>query len=359
MFYLLAILSCLIPAYWLWFGLSYNRITANSRSINFNQEGVSIIIAFKNEGEKIGTLVKKLLTQNYPTYEIIAIDDFSTDMGPTLLLPINDPKLVNLKVTEDRPGKKLALSQAVAHATYPFLLFTDGDCMPQSEEWISSMMAARKKDTDVVCGYAPHTVDSGWLGIWQQFETWMTAMQYMTYAISGIPYMAVGRNMLVKKSSFDKVDGYSRHTNVSSGDDDLLVQAIANSGIVTPCIDPRSWMISPSKPTLQSYLHQKTRHVGTSVKYHWKHQFLLSVFAGLQFMCWALVVIILSTQPMMWRECVIIIVFKWCTQMICHHQWAKSLEATKIQWYFPALDMLTPIYYVVVLIGSVMRPRSW
>lgn len=359
MLHILTILALFIVGFWLWFGLSRNKIIANSQDTNSHQEGVSIIIAYKDECENIGLLVESILRQNYPTFEIIATDDFSKDDGPAILAAITDPKLVNIKATEDNPGKKVALAQGVAIAKYPFLLFTDGDCVASSEEWISSMMAARKTDTDVVCGYAPHTVQRGWLGIWQQFETWMTAIQYFTYAISGLPYMAVGRNMLVKKSSFDKVGGYSSHTDISSGDDDLLVQSIGTTGIITPCIDRKSWMISPAKSTLKAYLLQKTRHVGTSVKYQWKHQFLLSLFAGLQFMFWTLVIVTLAFQPMMWRECFIIIVLKWSSQMICHHQWAKSLAATKIQWYFPTLDMMTPIYYAVLVIGLVLRRRSW
>jgi hypothetical protein len=50
-----------------------------------------------------------------------------------------------------------------------------------------------------------------------RFETFHTAMQYLSYALAGIPYMGVGRNLSYKKDIFIRNKGFSSINHIPRG----------------------------------------------------------------------------------------------------------------------------------------------
>src|SRR5690606_26528449 len=95
-----------------------------------------------------------------------------------------------------------------------------------------------------------------------------TFIQYSTYALSNRCYMGVGRNVLYKKQYY--VDAMSDHNfakiynTLPSGDDDLLIQELAQQGYpVTINIHPDSYMYSPAPQTWKTLFNQKSRHIST------------------------------------------------------------------------------------------------
>jgi poly-beta-1,6-N-acetyl-D-glucosamine synthase len=355
----LCILSAVILAYWLWFGFALaNRRQAKSLRTDF--PAVSVIVAYKNEAANIVTLVTRLLQQVYPgPFEMIAIDDYSEDNGHQLLQHIGDERLVAMQATQDLPGKKSALTEAINRSQYPFLLMIDGDCLPQTDQWMSTMMASMTADIDIVCGYAPLRTSKDFLGLWQRFETWLTAIQYMSYAISGHAYMAVGRNMLIRKAAFERVGGYRSHMHIAAGDDDLLVQAISDHGNVNICLESDSFVYSDAKKTVSSYLAQKSRHVGISHYYGIKHKNLLGIFAASQLGFWLVAICGFIIFPQYSREILIVICFKWMVQMVAHSRWLSVLRSKDLTYFFPLLDLLLPMYYIVSGAMSAFKKSSW
>jgi glycosyltransferase involved in cell wall biosynthesis len=96
---------------------------------------VTIIVPARNEGRAIGEALSRLLTLDYSNYEVIAIDDRSTDDTGTIMDEIalsSHGKLKVLHVKELPPGwmgKAHAMSSAAKQASGDWLLFTDADVM--------------------------------------------------------------------------------------------------------------------------------------------------------------------------------------------------------------------------------------
>jgi hypothetical protein len=61
-----------------------------------------------------------------------------------------------------------------------------------------------------------------------RFETVYSAVQYLSFALNGSPYMGVGRNLIYHKSLFAEANGFKSHEKIASGDDDLFINQVAN-----------------------------------------------------------------------------------------------------------------------------------
>ena len=95
----------------------------------------------------------------------------------------------------------------VFFAKFEIMLLTDADCLPATENWISSMQSCYSDNTEIVLGYSPYLKKPGLLNKVIRWETYHTAMQYLSYALAGIPYMGVGRNLSYKKTLFNQQKG--------------------------------------------------------------------------------------------------------------------------------------------------------
>ena len=121
-------------------------------------------------------------------------------------------------------GKKAALALGIESSKFEHLLLTDADCKPNSNQWISEMSSQFSEKKSIILGYGVYLkIKKSFLNKIIRFETLFTAIQYFSYAKSGIAYMGVGRNIAYEKREFLKADGFNNHLNVSSGDDDLFV----------------------------------------------------------------------------------------------------------------------------------------
>ncbi|HQV96520.1 MAG TPA: hypothetical protein PLE29_02610, partial [Saprospiraceae bacterium] len=192
-----------------------------------------------------------------------------------------------------------------------------------------------------------------------RYETILTAMQYLTYAKSGLPYMGVGRNLLYKKSLFLTVNGFSSHQHLPSGDDDLLISDAANGSNTAVCLDDRTFVFSDAKNDLKAFLHQKSRHITTSVHYRPKIQFLLGLFAMVQLMVYLILMTSLATNSISIISCIAILSVKWLTQMACQYHFFKRLNGRDLWLFFPLLDIAMMMYYLVLPVYGYFRKDKW
>lgn len=84
---------------------------------------VSIIIPAFNEQETVSKSIECALAQNYPEFEIIVVDDGSSDFTPLL---INHPEVISVSLSQNQ-GKANAVNIAITRAKGEFILFSDSD----------------------------------------------------------------------------------------------------------------------------------------------------------------------------------------------------------------------------------------
>lgn len=305
--------------------------------------------------------IRALLDQEYPLFEVIAMNDFSTDGSRELVHTINDPRLRCYDVKEDKPGKKQAVTEAVALARYSHLLFTDADCEPASNKWVQFMMegCGNGRESEIVLGFAPLIRHKGLLSQFQRYETVLTAMQYISYALNGIPYMGVGRNLMYTKEIFRKTGGMSGLMEVTSGDDDLLVSKMSGYTNVGVVLHPESFMYSEGKKTWLEYFRQKSRHISTSLYYSTIHKILLSVFALSQVGFYILLVAALAMNVVDFVVAAILLLSKWVVQQLLQAEIFRKLKHEELAWYFPVIDTGMMVYYIIMPWVAIFRDKKW
>lgn len=303
----------------------------------------SIVICYKNEAENIDRHLQFILRQQYE--ELILVDDNSSDNTHEALNRFRSDKVNILKIDNSSVGKKKALTKGIQKAKNASILLTDADCQPASNHWAAHLS---NKNTPFVLGYGPMNKLKGAVALFSRFETYMTALQYLSYALMGMPYMGVGRNMRIDKNivanNQDKIKG----SKLASGDDDLMINVLAYKDNTSICIHPDSFMYSDPKTSLKSFLNQKTRHISTSVYYKPLHQVLLTLFSSSQIIFYVGLVLGLILGTFSLKMALFILLTKWVIQQTVNFPIMKKLKEEDLFWKFPVLDVLFFVYLLVM-----------
>jgi len=322
---------------------------------------VSVIISYKNAGEHIYNTVSSILNQEYPNFEVVAIDDFSSDSCFEKLGTFNDSRLQMFSTSQDIPGKKIAISEAIAHAKYDILLFTDADCIPISNQWIKSMVTALSNHADnaIVLGYGPFYKQSTLVNVFARYENYHTAIQYFSYAIASYPYMGVGRNLMYLKSLFTKVNGFESHMKVTSGDDDLFVQSVANHSNFDINLGQESFVYSHAKLTLKEFLEQKTRHITTSQYYKLYHILLLGLYSLSHVLVYIIPLILIYFGFLTLQALILVLLFRWMVLIVFSYYPMKILHVSDLWKWIPILDILLLFYLLILPVFSLFKKKNW
>jgi len=233
---------------------------------------VSVIICAKNEAANLEHFLPRILEQDYPDFEVVVVNDSSTDHTEELLTNLSDTyrhlRFTTIPANEKfLHGKKLALTIGLKSARHEHVVLTDADCYPASKQWLQLLTSRFSSEKKMVLGYGRYEQKKGLLNLLIRYETVFTAMQYLSYAIKGKAYMGVGRNLAYEKELFFKNKGFASHYHISSGDDDLFVNETSTKENTSIEFRPGSHTISIPKTSLKSWLKQKKRHLSAGRHY--------------------------------------------------------------------------------------------
>lgn len=361
------IVWCLIAAlqlgYW---GLVFQRLAwykapPNPTEVSF--PAVSIVICARNEAANLQKNLESILLQDYPIFEVVVVNDDSKDESLAILKQF-ERQFTHLQVVtveeKQGKGKKAALTKGIQAAKYSWILLTDADCSPVSASWITNMyQQAALKQSAIVLGYGPYEAEETWLNRWVRFETIYVAIQYFSFALWKIPYMGVGRNLMYQKALFLQEKGFEQHEHITSGDDDLFVNAVANGKNTSICLENESFMYSKAPTSWKALYRQKTRHYSSSNSYKLKHKILLGLLSSTHF-CFYLGLCIFIMMNV-WNDAIIVLLI--LRTFLLHLVFFKYLERIKqlsfLKYVF-VLDALLPLYYIIFassLIGK--QDKTW
>ncbi len=330
-----------------------------------SSEPVSIIVCAKNEEQNLRKLIPILLKQDYSDFEIIAINDCSSDGTREVIdeFASQDQRVraVNVVPNEAFWGKKkYALTLGIKKAKYQKLLFTDADCLPTSNEWLGMMSNSFTENSEVVLGYGAYAKKAGVLNAIIRFETGMTAIQYLNHALNGLPYMGVGRNLAYSSDLFYQARGFQDHLHILGGDDDLFINQVAKSSNTAIQLSPNAFTISEPETSWSSWWKQKRRHINTAQHYKTKHKILLGTFHASQLGVYLSIFLLpFLIPPFLWILAGALI-SRFLLAWLIYGLNLNKLNEENLIPCIPILELMLLLSHLGLLVhNSTSKPRSW
>ncbi len=184
---------------------------------------ISVLVAAKDEESNIETCIRTLLTQDYPNFEIITIDDRSTDSTPDILdrLAAENPSRLRVvhitHLTEGWFGKNHAMHEGMKLATGEWLCFTDADCRQVSMNTLSTTVRfAIENQVDFLSVLPMLETKNFWERVIQPVCSAIMIMWFRPERVNNpktTDAYANGAFMLMKRTVYDSIGGHERIRN--------------------------------------------------------------------------------------------------------------------------------------------------
>ncbi len=316
---------------------------------------VSVLIPARNEEDNIEKCILSLENQSYQNYEILVIDDNSTDNTYAILEKLSK-QYSNLRIFQGQPlkkgwfGKPYALQQLSEKARGEILLLTDADTVhaPTSVSWAASNIT--KLNADFVSGYVGQElvtfgekITVPLMFMLTGFILPLTLNRLRKFSVFS---SAIGQYIAVKKSVFDTCGGYEAIKGKTT-EDIYLARHIKKQGYKTRFLDISDQVVCRM---YQGYM-QGVDGIGKNIfDFFGKNTFLLAVvffgvFFFLLFPFPILLSLIYENHP-----CLSQMIF---ANILYTLTWFVILVDRKINWLFA---FLWPLLFGNLLF---MAARSW
>ena len=287
---LLSILSLLLTGLFLsvtiYVIIGWNAVKSPQIKLSGFNTKVTVLIAARNEEDKIHLTIEDILAQDYPKNltEIIIVDDHSTDRTSEIIGSYASRGVQLLQLNEDKPlnsYKKKAISEAIKLSSGELMVATDADCR-MGCKWLSSVVGYYEIDN-------PYMISSpvSYFEEKSLFER-MQALEFYSLIATGAAFIGNGRastcngaNLAYRKDIFYEVGGFTGIDDLASGDDELLLQKVAARfpGKIGFLKLYDAVVFTHAKHNLAAFLQQRRRWASKSVKY--KDKKVVALVVGL------------------------------------------------------------------------------
>jgi poly-beta-1,6-N-acetyl-D-glucosamine synthase len=342
----------------------FTGVFVKSKNTKNTQEPVSVIICARNNRQGLETNLPQILNQKYPDFEVIVVNDGSTDGTVDFLdnleLDHSNLKVLHLDI-DDRyhRGKKFAQTIGIKGAKNNHLLFTDTDCVPSSEYWIEKMVSGFKPGIEIVLGLGNYQRKANPLNWFIQLETFHSAMLFINFALRGKTYMGVGRNLAYNRELFFEVKGFASHQHILSGDDDLFINETSTASNVAVVMDKEGRTISQPSKNFGEWSRQKMRHFSTGRVYKRGDKIRLGTYFASLFLTYLFLTPLLFDE--MWLlPALAVYGFRLLIQLVILYKNMKVFDYLPYYFMIPVMDIgILFIQIFVGIRGYFYKPKAW
>ena len=335
-----------------------------SDTIN-NNPPVSIIICSRNESQNLLHFLPSVLEQDYPQYEVIVVNDGSTDESEVVLNTFEKKykHLYNTYIPEGSKylsRKKLAMTVGIKAAKHDIILFTEACCEPITKDWISQMSRHFTEKRSIVLGFSPLANSKSLSTKFAVYNNLIDGLQYLSLAISNHPYRGVGRNMAYKKSLFFGNKGFSKYMHLQFGEDDLFINQVATkeNTIVEIASD------SLVKTHLESFSMWKEMRLcqATTQQYYksgsvafwrlesWSHFIFIVAFVA--------TMVYGISSFLLFITAVLLFLIRMIVQLFVINKAAQKLAVEKFYYTLPLFDIFLLFFNISISFRRLMRGKK-
>lgn len=281
-FWILQLLVWLLV--WLQPAIRGKRESRKRVEFTASQPSVSVLVYSHNQADALLRNLPELFAQQYPDFEVIVVDDASSDETPDVLKMMeqrNDHFIHTHMDDEMRTlsRRKLALTLGVKAAHGDIILMTQAQCAPSGERWIESVVRNFTPGINFVLAPVAYENRSGFLSRFFSYDLLQRMLTLFGLTLGVRPYAGWGINLAFRKEVFftNHNQGLSGHLNIYPGEDDLFVANLCTRSNVTVECSAEAMIIDQQSPLSYGWKRERKNRAFTSRWYHKWPMFVRSV----------------------------------------------------------------------------------
>ncbi len=339
---------------------------------------VTVIVPARDEAAGITRCLEAILANDYDRFEVVVVDDLSTDATPDLVrrvmarvkaaVPAGGEeegeellRLLSMPENVDRPQahKKRALEKGIAAARGEIILTTDADCIVPAG-WIRAMAATFDDETALVSGPVLYPTGGPAADVLALEFLGLVAVGAGAIGI-GRPNLCNGANVAYRRAVFEAVGGFGGIDHLTSGDDELLMQKIAYT---TPwhvrfCPDPRAAVLTDAPDGAAAFVEQRRRWASKGA--HYQHPAVTAVVATVYAFYLALLggVLALPFAPGLWPWVLAGFGLKAVPEVALLGAMCRHVGRGRLMAYFLPAQLLHLPYIVAMGAAGVLGGYTW
>jgi cellulose synthase/poly-beta-1,6-N-acetylglucosamine synthase-like glycosyltransferase len=327
---------------------------------------VSILIAARNEAEKMHLTIEDILAQTYPKnlFELIVVDDHSTDNTAQIILKYATQGVKLIKLNESKAlnsYKKKAITEAITIATGTLIITTDADCR-MHPNWLSTIVNYYEQNnfkliSSPVVYFEEKT----------RFEELQTLefLYLIGLGAAGIgnrmPSTCNGANLAYSKNVFFELGGFKGIDDVASGDDELFLHKVAHAhpGSIGFCKSAQAIVYTHAKPDLAAFISQRKRWASKTVKYKDKKVLILGLAI------WLFNITLISNLCLgtiyypLWAILSLQLIVKYSVEWLFLKPLTQFAQRPKLINYLPLLTLVHILYLVFIGVAGNWGKYNW
>ncbi|MFV0565586.1 MAG: glycosyltransferase [Flavobacteriaceae bacterium] len=315
----------------------------------------SVIVYAKNQADLLQTNLPQIISQHYPEFEIVLVNNHSTDqtlevMEQFKLQYPNSLKIVNVKNNEAFWGsKKYALTLGIKAAKYEHLLFTESNCMPASKNWIREMSSLFNKKKEIVLGLKTYPkVKVSFFNKLLRYDNLADSVTSFSFAKSGNPIKGNSENLAYTKSVFFRVNGFINHIKLPYGEANLFVNQVGDKKNTAICTMPNGFTQTKTIP-YSTWKQEKQQQLKTAKRYKASHKIFLVGQHILQLLFWVLAATLLGFM-FNWPIVLALFLFRIAVQFTVVGLSAKKLDQLDVLFILPFLELFLLLTQITIFI---------
>ena len=314
---------------------------------------VSVIIVAKDESENLAKCLPSILNQDYPDYEVIVVNDGSTDESEFLLknLKREYPFLYSTfspysDANETIQNKVLPLTIGIKAARKDILLFTEADSLPMTNQWVKSMVNSLA-DKDIVVGYSRFTEGEDFSNKTALFDNLIFTLQYMSMAIKNKPFAGLYKNLAYRKHLFFDNKGFSATLNYDNAEE-VFVNYIMTENNTAIALSQDSYVSTE----LDNFSHwRKIKTAYSRAKFNFKGftggVFSIETLSRYLFYSLTIASIVYSIILQLWvylGAAVLLFIIRYIIQIVVLNKVSDHFLTNRFHLSLPFLDLIQPYY---------------
>ena len=320
----------------------HNKETVYTTDVNAENPPLSVIIVAKDAADELQENLPFILEQDYPEFEVIVIYDRSADDCDDTLKLLEDkyPNLYHTFIPDSAryiSHKKLGITMGIKASRHEWLVFTEPNCRPQSNQWLKQMA--------------------------RNFDTLLNSMRYLGMALSGHPYMGTGRNLAYRKTLYYKQKGFASHLNLQRGEDDLFINETAHAHNTRVETGSDSLMRIAMPKYKKIWCEEKISYAATSRLFKGTARYIMGFETCSRLLFYAAIIatIVISILLHQWTTLGIAILLwaaRFVMQLIVFRKTAQAFGERKFCALLPVFDFLQPIWNGVFKLQRKLRRKN-